>query len=162
MNEDFAKVVTDDDISKELDDATKIGIIAMVARPGVRSFLIATEWRHFCPLDDGLNAKFELVMKKWQGMLFTVMIVPVEYKEKIDAIAAELHLKLVNGVPMIFGGEEGSSLFPIRCEDGRIFYVENSKGAAVYENGGDLFGQESERLEAFEREEKQKAAARYQ
>ena len=161
MSEDFAKAVTDDDISKALDDPGKIGVISMVARPGIRSLLIATEWRHFCPLDEPLNAKFELVMKKWQGMLFTIMIVPAEYKERIDAVAEELHLKLVDGVPMVLG-VEGASLFPIHCEDGRIFYVENSKGAAVYENGGDLFGQESERLEAFEREEKQKAAAKFQ
>lgn len=158
---EFAKTVTDDDISKELEDPSKIGIIAMVMRPGVRSLMIATEWRHFCPLDEALNDKFELVMKNWQGMLFTVMIVPVEYKDKIEAVASELHLRLVEGVPMVFSSE-GSSLFPIRCVEGRLFYVENSPGAAVYENSVDLFGEESERLPAFEREEKQKAAAKYQ
>lgn len=160
MSDDFAKTVTDDDISRALEDPGKIGVVAMVSRPGVRSLLIATEWRHFCPLDEALNAKFELIMKKWRGMLFTIMIVPVEYKERIDAVAEELHLKLVDGVPMVFDGE-GASLFPIRC-DGRMFYVENSKGAAVYKNNGNLFDQESDRLEAFEVEEKQKAAAKYQ
>lgn len=160
MSDQF-HIVEDEEISKGLEDEGKIAIVAMTSRPGVRSFIIATEWRHFCPLDEALNDKFELVIRNWMDMIFMVVIVPKEYKEKVEQVAAEFKLRLVSGLPMVMGGG-GTHRFPVTCSDDRAFCIENVPGSAVYEKGFSLYEEESAYLEKFAAEEKQKAVARLQ
>jgi len=165
MSDPEPKVVfdTDEHINEVLKDSSKMVVIAMLMRPGVRSLMIATEWRLFCPYDEGLNEKFQLILKKWQDLPCVVMVVPLSYKEQVEEIATELSLKLVQGRTLIvIGGEKGVDSFPIHCDEDRMFTVENVAGSAVYANDPGLFQKETDGLDKFETEEKQKAAARYQ
>jgi hypothetical protein len=155
-------VVEDEKVIKDLEGNDKVAIVAVTARPGVRSLIIATEWRLFCPLDQALNDKFELLIRKWMDMVFVIMIIPSEYKEKVEQVASEFKLRLANGFPVVLGGD-GAHRFPITCPDDRSFCVENVPGSAVYEkDGASIYEEESAYIDKFWAEEKQKAVARYQ
>jgi hypothetical protein len=97
------EVCNDDDVLARLD--RKLVVLAMMSppRPGACLFSVLLEHRHFDPMvSRARNDELDFFMKGWEeDTIWGVVAIPPADKEKADAIALELGLRLVPGVPTL-------------------------------------------------------------
>ena len=124
--------VTDEEVQKFAKNEKFIHFAGMImpARPGVRLFAVKLEYFHFEP-GTPKNDEFILHVINWQGTSWAVTSIPKEYMELARNIAAEVGLRIADGVPhlMIVGQV---CKFPMDSES--VFTLENVPGHAVYKN----------------------------
>jgi hypothetical protein len=120
-------------------------------RPGVRLFAAKLEYSYFEP-GTPRNDEFILHVINWQGMSWAVVSIPREYMEAAKKIAAEVGLRIADGVPhLIVGGQ--THPFPMNTEN--VFALENVPGHEIYENNpnrlAELLAKEDHEVEEIER-----------
>ena len=117
----------------------KLGIVGQMNPPriGVQAFSVFLEYRHFTPRDPVLNAKFEYALiHAPDEIIFSLILVPMSCRPVVEAIAAELRLRLADGVPHILGGLKPWH-FPV--DKPNVFTLEQQGGSFIYLNSPALY-----------------------
>ena len=96
-------------------DPNKFYVVCMANRAGVRLFCTKLEYTHFPPRT-AANKDFELAIMKWQGLEFFVVRVPPSARPWCNKIAADLGMRLADGVPTMFD-YKGSYSFPLQGDN---------------------------------------------
>jgi hypothetical protein len=130
----------------------KLGVIGSFKslRLGCGLFAVLLEHRHFSPRDRALNDQYEFhLVPAPDDLLFYLILVPGQYRETVDAVAQECRLRLVDGVPHIFGG---GAVWDFPVNKPNVFTLENLEGSFVYMNNQKLleaaFRVEQEKIDA--------------
>ena len=128
---DFTKVtITDETLQRMADDPDWIHIVCMVVRPGIYLFMRTLELEHYRPCTPRNNL-FYMVTMKWQDMDWIIVSVPSKDRSIVDAVAKDCGMKLADGIPHIFGGNNGEpAIFPMNSP--RVFSLSNSADSIVY------------------------------
>jgi len=123
---EISRPMNDDELREMTKDESRFFIIGMLIpiRIGVGLFGSILEYRHYPP-DTPKNDLFQLVMVKWEEMIWGVMSIPIEDKVYVEWIAKECGLRLTDGIPSIIDAseEKGLRFFPVTDSE-RIMTLE--------------------------------------
>lgn len=125
--------ISQDEVVRAASDPSKLAIIAMLSRPGVRRFAMTLEHRYYPP-DTPANDDFQLFISKWAGMAFVIMVIPIEHRPRVEEVARESQLRVADGVPTMV---ETDGLHPFFVNGPNAFSLENMSGSPVYKGGAE-------------------------
>lgn len=123
-------------VHRLLSSSKRVGLICQMnpRRIGVLPFVVFLEHRFFPPGTD-LNEQFQLVLTKFEGMEYALIIIPRDRIQEADELAKTLGLRRADGIPHVIVIEAGAmrtKKFPF---DYRTAYtMENLPGHFTYEN----------------------------
>lgn len=145
-----------EDMNRDSHDPANLVIIGMLSppRPNFRMFMSFLEYRYFPP-GDPLNDKFRLALVNFEEMIFGVITIPSGSRDKAELVARECGLRLVDGVPMVFGAGPGGRQFPINGP--QAWTIESEPKSDVYKgmnSAQEMLEREKEVLEKFFEDEK--------
>jgi hypothetical protein len=113
-------------------DTSQLHLILDMTRIGGNLFGVKMEYTYFPPRS-GKNHLFNLVLMRWpsNGIMWSILSFPIEFKPQAEEIAKECGLRLADGVPHVFDNK-GAHVFPLEGET--VFTLENIHNHQVYSN----------------------------
>jgi len=125
--------ITIEDAQEWVRTSDDLGLVGMAGppRPFVHLFFTVLEYRHFPPDNRVLNDEFKLASIKWGDVVWMFVRVPASYRPQVEAVAAEMGLRLGDGLPTMLGGPDGPQRFPIDGDN--VYTLENVGGSQVYQ-----------------------------
>ena len=123
------------EFAKKTKETDKLHLILESTRIGGHLFSVRLEYEFFPPRS-GKNQLFEMAMLKWplskdnDGLIWSVMSFPIEFKPDAERMARDCGLRLADGVPTSFFDGKKCTQFPI-CGD-TAFTLEHIKGHPSY------------------------------
>lgn len=125
--------ISEEAVKKLGQDTSKLHLIFLLTRPGVRLFVTKMEYTYFAPRS-GKNNLFDMILSRWppgMEMMYGICSFPIEYRPQAEALISECGLRLADGIPHMFGDGTVHE-FPLDGET--VFTLENMSGHSVYEN----------------------------
>jgi hypothetical protein len=125
-----------DELREMTKDESKFFIIGMLVpvRIGVTLFGSLLEYRHYPP-DTPKNDLFQLVMSRWEKMLWGIMSIPIEDKVYAERTAKECGLRLSDGIPSTINPSDPDNwvFFPV-TDSPRVMTLEYISDHIAYTN----------------------------
>lgn len=119
------------------DDPNTVNIIGQSTRLGVQLFVVKLEYEHFPPRSPR-NKLYNFTFVKWPEpengwpeLLWFVVSIPKEDYATAEQVAAEVGLKIKDGVPVMMD-HQGDHVFPISGPN--CFALESNPQSKIYEN----------------------------
>lgn len=115
-------------------DKSRIHYICMLSppRPGVNLFASILEYK-FYPPNTPKNAEFIMQILRWEGLVYSVISIPMKEKSYAEAVAKTVGMRIANGVPTMFDSPGEPKFFPVRVD--HAFTIENEPGHPIYSSG---------------------------
>jgi hypothetical protein len=98
-------------------------------RAGVLLFTVRLEYLHFPPNTES-NKDFQLLMVKWEDMLWVAIRIPKEKMEIAKTVAEETGIRIADGVPTVISSTRTRQIVPGNAMN--VFALENIPGHPVY------------------------------
>jgi len=144
-----ATEVTDEEIQRLASNERLVHLAGTIIPPriGVRLFVVKLEYFYFEP-GTPKNDEFIFHVIDWQDMSWAVVSIPKGYLELAKKVAAEVGLRIADGVPhSITAGQV--YVFPMNTEN--VFTLENVSGHEVYSSSNErimeLLAEEAQEIE---------------
>lgn len=97
-------------------------LIGAPSRPGFTAFIQELEYFHYAP-DTERNALFELIITKWQEMMWVTVAVPLKELQIAEELAKKYEFHLLKGTTPMAITPEGEEWFPMEQRE-NVFCVQ--------------------------------------
>lgn len=139
---------------------SRVALVMLPTRSGVRSFMTFLEYKYFPPATP-LNHHFRFAIVKWGGLRWIVIIIHKKHLETADNLARLFGLRRANGIPHVISfdsvegaqgvattrdpryaampfGELGGKVETFPLDSDNVWTMENIEGHFIYNNDPEL------------------------
>ena len=123
--------ITAREFEREIQNPAYIHLLGSVSprRAGVLLFMVRLEYLHFPPGTES-NNDFQLLMIKWEDMVWAAIRIPKEKMEIAKTVAEETGIRIADGIPTVISTTRSQQIVPGNAMN--VFALENIPGHPVY------------------------------